>query len=778
MPIRIAVLMTFAFLLTFLPCRALEQTRALWVTRWDYHSPEDVQRIVENAAELGFNTLLFQVRGNGTAFYYSSYEPWAEELGGTDPGWDPLKTAIELCHIAGLECHAWLNLYPGWQGLEPPLNQDQLYHTHPDWFMVDAFQNRQILNDHYLWLSPTNPNVQEYLLKICKELIQDYHIDGLHLDYCRFPASTYSYDDFSLRLFKQRFKAAPQEKPVSWRQWRQDAVTGLITQIYQFISLQKPHIVLSAAVVRDVHRGKRIYMQDSHGWLARGIIDAIYPMMYVRDSTLFELLLDEHLENSHSRHIYPGIHMNKVDVLDDFLFIVREKQTRGAAFFSYNLLCPGHSTKNPRAEQLKTLWNTPADPAKMPWKTDVRDRIGPVITQVKTIPRTVTPQLTFKIAAHIIDSSGVYDDNTGSDGQGVHLVYGRTWPPANPREIKMKPLDKAKNWFITEKSIPPQKLGLDFRCRIVAWDNFHESAGHPQRNRSYSDVWSLSIINPNESYVDTGHWGPRLWHPSAIELDQHQQVWVNSERDGPVHVLDQLGKPASFSPVRTGIDAQYQHIVIPDDGVAGFARMPEGIMAVACNTDPPMIFRFDSQTGEARPGIAVLYEIQELDADQEGHLFVLEKERTRWHVLDRTGRELNGSPFGNSHSGTDISVLKNGAIVFIGDKSTNSVQCWYGAIEGRRAKYWQTDPLPAVDVGLGKIKIDKNDHAYVSHSQRGIITIFNRAGVPLKHLSQNNLSSLFAPQDIAIDEKNKVLYEIEMVGMGPTKINRWLKKVE
>jgi len=778
MKIRAAVWISLAFLITFLPCRALEHTRALWVTRWDYHSPQDVRRIVDNAAELGFNTLLFQVRGNATAFYHSSYEPWAEELGGTYPGWDPLKTAIEMSRDSGVECHAWINLYPGWRGLEPPLNKDQLYHTHPDWFMVDAFQNRQVLNDHYMWLSPTNPNVQDYLLKVCKELIRDYDIDGLHLDYCRFPASTYSFDDFSLRLFKQRFQASPQKRPVSWRQWRRDAVTDLITQIYQFISSQKPRVVLSAAVVRDYHRGKRIYMQDSHGWLARGIIDVIYPMMYVRDTTLFKILLDEHLENSHNRHVYPGIHVNKVEEMDDFLSIVREHQIQGTAFFSYNLLCPGHSTDNARAEQLKALWSEPAEPAAMPWKTDVRDRIGPVITHVKTIPRTVTPKLTFKIAAHIVDSSGVYDDNTGSRGRGVHLIYDRIWPPTNPREIKMKPLAKAKNWYITEKSIPPQKLGLNFRCRIVAWDDFHESAGHPQRNRGHSDVWSLSIINPDESYVDGGEWGPRIWHPSALEIDQHQQVWVNSERKGPVLVLDQLGRPASFSPIRIGIDAQYQQMIIPEKRLAGFARMPDDVMAVAANTEPPMIFRFDSKTGKALPGMTVDFEMQELDTDQQGHLFVLEKERAVWHVLDRTGRELKGSPFGNEHSGTDISVLKNGAIVFISDKSTNSVQCWYGAIEGRRAKYWQSDPLPAVDVGLGKIKIDKNDHVYVSHSQRGIITIFDRSGIPLKHLSQNNLSSLFAPQDIAIDEKNKVLYEIEMIGIGPTKINRWLKRVE
>jgi len=65
--------------------------RAVWVTRWDYETREDVSRIMEDCADAGFDTVLFQVRGNGTAFYDSAIEPWAEELGGKHPGFDPLR---------------------------------------------------------------------------------------------------------------------------------------------------------------------------------------------------------------------------------------------------------------------------------------------------------------------------------------------------------------------------------------------------------------------------------------------------------------------------------------------------------------------------------------------------------------------------------------------------------------------------------------------------------------------------------------------------------------
>lgn len=56
------------------------EIRALWVTRWDYSSPGDVTAIFSNARTIGFNTVFFQVRGEATAFYRSTFEPWAWEL--------------------------------------------------------------------------------------------------------------------------------------------------------------------------------------------------------------------------------------------------------------------------------------------------------------------------------------------------------------------------------------------------------------------------------------------------------------------------------------------------------------------------------------------------------------------------------------------------------------------------------------------------------------------------------------------------------------------------
>ena len=84
----------------FLPKRAREINQAIWVPRWDYKTADDVRSIVRNCARAGFDTVLFQVRGNGTVAYRSRIEPWAEEFGFRDPGFDPLATAVARARAA------------------------------------------------------------------------------------------------------------------------------------------------------------------------------------------------------------------------------------------------------------------------------------------------------------------------------------------------------------------------------------------------------------------------------------------------------------------------------------------------------------------------------------------------------------------------------------------------------------------------------------------------------------------------------------------------------
>ena len=193
--------------------------------------------MIERCSRAGFNTVLFQVHLTRTAFYRSRHEPWTEEYPGGDPGFDPLETAVQEAHARGMALHAWVNVMPGWRGSEPPRDRRQLYNAHRDWFLRDQSGRLQPLGEFYVSVNPCLPEVRRYLVSVFEEIVTRYAVDGLHLDYIRFPldkaprGSDYPHDAHTLQFYRQATGKRPQDSRSRWTLWRQQQVTQLVREI-------------------------------------------------------------------------------------------------------------------------------------------------------------------------------------------------------------------------------------------------------------------------------------------------------------------------------------------------------------------------------------------------------------------------------------------------------------------------------------------------------------------------------------------------------------------
>ncbi|UCE59927.1 MAG: family 10 glycosylhydrolase [Phycisphaerales bacterium] len=324
--------------------------RAIWVTRWDYKTPRDIATIMKNCYKAGFNTILFQVRGNGTVFYPSRIEPWADELGGRDPGFDPLAVAITEAHRRGLQLHAWVNVIPGWRGERPPTNWRQLYHTRPDWFWRDT-QGRRQPPGWYVSLNPCYPEVREYLVSVMREIVGKYRVDGLHLDYIRFPnewndsyphgarVPDYPRDPRTLALFKSETGKTPDLSPQRWDLWRTEKITQVVIDIRAMIASVNPHVRLSAAVGADADRARRKYFQDVRRWLELRLLDAVYPMNYEKDMPSFARRLEMWSAMRPGIPVVMGVMFDKRDsgVVNEQIKRTRQRPGHFSAF-AYNSL--------------------------------------------------------------------------------------------------------------------------------------------------------------------------------------------------------------------------------------------------------------------------------------------------------------------------------------------------------------------------------------------------------------------------------------------------------
>lgn len=755
------------------PCIALESsrngfTRAIWVERWNYENPQDIEDIISICAKLYFNTILFQVRDKGTVCYPSIYEQQDFVYRAFSSSWDPLQQAIEIAHNNDIELHAWINVYKGWSGPTEP-DSNHHYYCHPSWFMYNQYGGFQTWGDGYLWFSPTHPQVSDHITKLCSEIVTDYDVDGLHLDYIRFPGNGYSYDIASLREFRRVFGATPQEQPENWTLYRRRSITNLLRKIYQDIKRRKPHIVVSAAVIGHLDRGRDLFLQESSEWLAEGVVDAVYPMLYEDDSDCFRRNLESFLENSHGRYIYPGINSNNNRLLEKF-DIVDEYPVPGSAIFSYHQLFNHSKEKHPLVNFLLSYWMEPIPGKSMDWKMIFRDDHGPAISQLKTLPSPLLPGQPFRVAAQIKDPSGIYNSVSAPDS-AVVLVYDTAWPPENSTRLTLSKIENTQHWYITDDYATSPRGGTTIYCRIQAYDNYYESVLNPERNLGLSDVTPISVVQLDSTYISAGEFGPELWYPSDLETDSHGYIWINSTVNGPVIIMNNLGEPADYSPIQQGLSGRYQPMPVKE--VIGFARGAFNTMIIACNCEPPMLFRFNMDNGSALPGIELPFPASSVASDSLGRFYIVDKQSSQWWVLSPTGERLTGGPF--ETGGSAIAVLRNGAIGFIADASSNSVETWYGAVEGKYCTFGRRPNLNTLPVGFGTLTTNGAGNVFVCHSDRGLISIHNKAGDLLGHILGGE-PPMIAPKAIALSPYEEYLYLIEAVGKGPTKVRKWMKR--
>ncbi len=320
------------------------EVRAIWVTRFAYSNQNDVVRVINDAADSGFNVVYFQIRGAGDAYYKSQLVPWAARLSspqtlGKDPGWDPLQVAIDTAHARGIQLHAYWNVYSAWTTpsgcasagtctcqptpgqsdsctLPPASPSGQPTHAlraNPDWMAVNA-QGKSADSEYY-WFSPGNPAVKAHLLAVASELLDNYAVDGLHLDRVRYAGPQYSRDAASLAAYN----AIPQSERPTWEDWQREQVNGLVGDLYELMKLKRPNAVMSASVWGiykqlpgcGTSQGYANYYQDSIAWMKRGLIDALTPMIYWdlgTGCTDWATHLGVFMAGSNGRPIIAGMH--------------------------------------------------------------------------------------------------------------------------------------------------------------------------------------------------------------------------------------------------------------------------------------------------------------------------------------------------------------------------------------------------------------------------------------------------------------------------------------
>jgi len=356
------------------------EVRALWVVRTTLDHPDSVRAMVRRADEAGFNTLLVQVRGRGDAYYRSGLEPPPSTLLDAPSDYDPLALTLQEAHARGIAVHAWVNahLVGGTDGL--PEDPDHLINAHPDWLAVPRDLARELYRanparpsyaralvryarEHPgavegVYTSPAHPSVQEHLYAVWTELARWYELDGIHLDYIRYPGPEFDYSRVALDRFRtwvrprletrrrSRLERAYRTDPLAyvdrlpelWAEFRRAQITDLVRRSYFGIKRRNPDLLVTAAVRPDPVEARRERYQDWPSWLEEWIVDAAAIMSYVPEDPFFRHLVEKGVEIAGGRRIWAGIGVYRTTLSGAVsqIRIAREVGAGGISLFSYD----------------------------------------------------------------------------------------------------------------------------------------------------------------------------------------------------------------------------------------------------------------------------------------------------------------------------------------------------------------------------------------------------------------------------------------------------------
>ena len=273
------------------------EVRAVWLTTiggidWPHSYNAEAQKneltnILDQLKRAGINTILIQTRVRGTTIYPSDIEPWDGCITGT-PGkkasYDPLQLCIDECHKRGMECHAWVVTIP--VGKWNKLGCKQLRQKFPKLI-------KRIGEDGYM--DPEQSQTGDYIASICKEIVTRYDVDGIHLDYIRYP------ETWKIKVTRSKGR---------------EYITDIVRKIYRVVKSQKPWVKLSCSPIGkydDLRRYKAggwnartAVCQDAQAWLKEGLMDALFPMMYFQGNNFYPFAIDWK-EQSNGRIVVPGL---------------------------------------------------------------------------------------------------------------------------------------------------------------------------------------------------------------------------------------------------------------------------------------------------------------------------------------------------------------------------------------------------------------------------------------------------------------------------------------
>ncbi|MDX2084384.1 MAG: family 10 glycosylhydrolase [Candidatus Melainabacteria bacterium] len=343
--------------------------RALWLDRGSIvHSetPDGLRALIRRFHAAGVNILFIEALNAGYPLYNSAILPKNPLIG----SWDPLKVAVDEAHQLGMEAHAWV-----WTFAVGNTRHNAIVGM-PHRYAGPVLEEKGLMSEALrtssgsimpprqteYWLSPGSPRARSFLKSVFSEIVQNYPVDGLHLDYIRYPFQTPAVPSGYESVARARFEneshlslsSMTGSTYAAWTQWKTRQVNSFVKEVSQTLRQQRPGIRLSAAVF-PIERANRLraIQQDWETWVAEGWLDTLHPMSYTTSPARLNRILSRVQQSVQGKAVvYPGVGLHR---LDEVGFLLQLDEIRRAGFMGATLFAATHLNQ----DRLTLLENGP-----------------------------------------------------------------------------------------------------------------------------------------------------------------------------------------------------------------------------------------------------------------------------------------------------------------------------------------------------------------------------------------------------------------------------------
>lgn len=246
---------------------------------------EEYDALIGQAITHGVRTLIPSLSAGASVGFVTPKEPYLPDLADElAQGFDSLKVMIQKAHAVGMKVSPSIAVAP----------VNQLLFGHPEWETLDRSGQRSSVTTGAS-LAFSYPAARQAKIAMLMDLVNGYAIDGIWLDYCRYPENSsqpaytcgfYGYDPPLIQQSLSQWGFDPRSEPVGSPNWelfnqlRRDSVTVFVQELRTAIHGVKPQVRI-AGFGDSTLNNDLCAARDWPAWAQGGYIDDFYSGNYV-----------------------------------------------------------------------------------------------------------------------------------------------------------------------------------------------------------------------------------------------------------------------------------------------------------------------------------------------------------------------------------------------------------------------------------------------------------------------------------------------------------------